>query len=87
MTRQQAVIDEMRVIVATYPMERVGAGDGWLRPFHVRYFRCDDTSDAVRGLTLSQVDAMMRGLARNGVLVKRDRRPEYRFPAVRTVLR
>jgi hypothetical protein len=73
--RDEMVLIELRTISA---MPIFTVTDGWVRAFHVRFFRGDATPAAIRVLTLDQINYTLRKLSRGGLLVRRGRRAEYR---------
>jgi hypothetical protein len=74
--RERWVLEEVQRVFE-YP--HAGAPDGYIRAYHVRYFRSRPEDEIHPDATLPQIDRALRSLTRKGYLEKRPKRAEYRL--------
>lgn len=77
---QQFVLNELTEI-SQYGMVKIV--DGYVRPFHIRYFRGKDTTPtAIQAMSLRAIESTLRRLFAKGLVEKRAGRAEFRLPTL-----
>lgn len=78
--QQQFVLTELTEI-SRYSMVQIV--DGYVRPFHIKFFRGKDgTPAAIRRMSLRSIDSTLRRLVDRGLVEKRAGKSEFRLPSL-----